>query len=78
MLLETTHEFLLLVLERTVNTEKHPQHHINIDTVFWVWKPSDKTHDKKTDAAVKYEIYIKKIWIYYNQQINSPNLAKRK
>ena len=76
MLLETTHEFLLLVLQRKVNTEKHPQHHINIDTVSWVWKPPDKTQDGKIDAAVGYEIYIMKIWIFYNQQINSPNLAK--
>ena len=41
LLLKTTHEFLLLVLQWKVNTEKHPQHHINIDIVFWVWKPPD-------------------------------------
>ena len=75
MLLETTHEFLLLVLQRKVNTEKHPQHHINIDTVFWVWKPLDKTQDGKTGAVVRYRIYIMKIWNFYNQQINTLNLA---
>ena len=69
MLLETTHEFLLLVLQRKVNTEKHPQHHINIDTLFWVWKPPDNIQDRKTGAAVRYEIYIKKIWNSYNPAI---------
>ena len=35
--------------------------------MFWVWKPPDKTQDGKTGAAVKYEIYIKKIWKNYNE-----------
>ena len=64
--METTHEFLLLVLQQKLNTEKHPQHHINIDTIFWVWKPPDKTQYGKTRAAIRYEIYIMKIWNKYN------------
>ena len=31
--------------------------HINIDTVFWVWKPLDKTQDGKTSAAIRYKFY---------------------
>ena len=46
-----------------------------MDTVFWVWKPPDKTQDGKTGAKVRYIIYIKKIWNFYNQQINTPNLG---
>ena len=74
MLLKTTHEFLLLVNQWKVNTKKH---HINIDTVFWGWKPSDKTQDGKNSAPVRYEIYIKKIWNSYNPVVNPPNLANR-
>ena len=58
--MKTTHEFILLVLQQKINTEKHPQHHTNIDTMFWVWKPRDKTQDGKTNAAIRYEIFLRR------------------
>ena len=49
-----------------------------MDTVFWVWKPPDKTQDGKTGATVRYGIYIIKIWNFYNQQVKYTQPSKLK
>ena len=45
--------------------------------MFWVWKPPDKTQDGKIDAAVRYEILLRKYGTVTIQQFNPPNLAKQ-